>query len=354
MDIGISVIRRGIPVASQVVTGLRDRESFEVPAGEELTVAPGDIVRVTVSFEYIGGGTVTLYGAIGARQAILGFIEQCPGEAEVFLPRAAVMTPFTASVDIPVREIAAGTYDLYVKFLGVPEAGSPEMANVITIGAAPTKDLVQHTVYPFAYVYNGAQEYTVATFRTDPFVPSAWLAEKFASKLEEEVRAKGGRPLEIKVYVDTSPVLWTNFRIEVSSTPIDGVTEGIGVGIALWLAILIVCLAITAVIIVATLAFKTILATFKTKPGLDDVKPTWGKETLILTIRDSEEYWERTPTPVETLQGMSEGDLRHLLNEIAEEEVPSGVEWAAVAVAGVVAAGVVLAAMSFAGGGREP
>jgi len=230
----------------------------------------------------------------------------------------------------------------------VVDTYGPGLLCVVTEGVPPEYGLIQHTVYPFAYIYNGEQEFTVATFRTDPFVPSAWLAERFASKLEDEVRSKGGRPLEVKVYVDTTPLLWTGFRIEISSTPIGGVTEGIGVGIALWLAILIVCLAITAVIIVATWAFKTILAAFKTKPGLDDVKPAWGKETLILTIQDAEEHWERTPTPVETLAGMSEENLRHLLNQIAEEEVPSGIEWAAVAVAGVLAAGVVVAGLVFA------
>ena len=157
--------------------------------------------------------------------------------------------------------------------------------------APPVGELIQRTIYPYAYIYDGDQESTTATFRTDPFVPSAWLADKFASKLDEEVRAQGGRPLEVKVYVDTTPLLWTDFRIEVSSTPIGGVAgvaSGRAVGIPIWLAIILVCLAITAVIVVATLAIKTIVGLFKTKPGLDDMKPGWGKETLILTIQDSE------------------------------------------------------------------
>lgn len=205
----------------------------------------------------------------------------------------------------------------------------------LAVAEAPPKyTLIQHTIYPYAYIYNGDQESTTATFRTDPFVPSAWLADKFASKLEEEVRARGGRPLEVKVYVDTTPLLWTDFRIDVSSTPIGGVTEGIGVGIALWLAIILVCLAITAVIVVATLSIKTIVELFKTRPGLEDVKPAWGKETLILTIQDAEEYWERPLTPVETLEGMSEAELRDYLDQIAEEEVPTEVSWLPLAIIG--------------------
>ncbi|MBA7691807.1 hypothetical protein ES703_100361 [subsurface metagenome] len=147
------------------------------------------------------------------------------------------------------------------------------------------------------------------------------MADKFASKLNEEVRARGGRPLEVKVYVDTTPLLWTNFRIEVISTPIaPGI--GVAVGIALWLAIILVCLAFVAVIVALTLAFTTVWDRIHPKPGLEEVKQAWGKEALILDIQDAEEYWERPPTPVETLQEMSEEELRDLLDQIAEEEVP--------------------------------
>ncbi|GAH88270.1 unnamed protein product, partial [marine sediment metagenome] len=35
-------------------------------------------------------------------------------------------------------------------------------------------------------------------------------------------------------------------------------------------------------------------------------------------IHDSEEYWERPLTPTETLEGMSEAELRDYLDQIAE------------------------------------
>ncbi|GAI72081.1 unnamed protein product, partial [marine sediment metagenome] len=132
-------------------------------------------------------------------------------------------------------------------------------------------------------------------------------------------------------------------RIEVTGTPLGGgvgAAPGIAVGIAPWLAIVLVCLALIALIVAVTLAVKTIMAAFKKKPGLEDVKPAWGKEALILDIQDAEEYWERTPTPVETLEGMSEEELRHLLNQIAEEEVPTEVSWLPLAVLGLGVLGV--------------
>ncbi|GAI98063.1 unnamed protein product, partial [marine sediment metagenome] len=154
--------------------------------------------------------------------------------------------------------IKAGTYTLKVNLL----MGSPDNPVVVdsyegalcttTTEVPPEYELIQHTIYHFAYIYDGDVEVSTATFKTDPFTPSAWLGEKFASKLEEEVRARGGRVLEVKVYVDTTPLLWTDFRIEVVGTPLGeavGAALGIAVGIPVWLAIILVCLAIVAVIV---------------------------------------------------------------------------------------------------------
>ncbi|MBA7654823.1 hypothetical protein ES703_62716 [subsurface metagenome] len=252
----------------------------------------------------------------------------------------------------------AGTYTLKADLLMNPD--NPVVVDsyegdlcTVTTELPPEYELIQHTIYHFAYIYDGDVEVTTATFKTDPFTPSAWMADKFASKLEEEVRARGGRPLEVKVYVDTTPLLWTNFRIEVIGTPLEG--AGIAVGIAPWLAILLVCLAIIALIVVATLAFETVMDRIQHKPGLEDVKPAWGKEALILDIQDAEEYWERPLTPVETLEEMSEEELRDHLDQIAEEEVPP-VEispWLAVAAIGGIGVLGIGAAVALAARPRE-
>ena len=337
---GIEVIRRELGVAVGVV------------AGEKVELTYGDTLRVKVSFDYRGlAGEVTLYGAIGNR-GVWVFDEILHNEASIDLPRSpADFTPRVASVDIPITpDIDPGTdYDLYCKIKEYPEAGMPEVDDVIDIvGIPPEYELIQHTISHFAYIYDGDVEVNTATFKIDPFTPSAWAAKKFADALESEARKEGGRVLETKVYVDTTPLLWTNIRIEVTGTPLGGeVGRGIAVGIAPWLAIILVCLAIIAVIVVATLAFKAIMAEFKKKPGLEDMKPAWGKEALILDIQDAEEHWERPLTPVETLEGMSEEELRELLDQIAEEEVaPEVSPWGVLALVGglgVVGIGAALA-----------
>jgi len=125
-------------------------------------------------------------------------------------------------------------------------------------------------------------------------------------------------------------------------------------GLVWWAAILVVAFAIIAVIIVATLATKTIVGLFKRKVGLEDVKVGWGKDTLIKTIQDSEEYWELTPTPIQTLEEMSETDLRHLLNKIAEEEVAPPVEGLGLAIAAAAILGLgALALGAYALGGPK-
>ena len=320
-----------------------------VVAGEKIELTYGDTLRVNASFDYRGlAERVTLYGAIGEwhpfPEGIPPFFDEIlHDEASIDLPESLTFIPCEASVDIPITsDISPDTdYDLYVKIKEYPGVGMPRVENVIDIvGIPPTFELIQHTVSHFAYIYDGDAEVNIATFKIDPFTPSAWAAKKFADALESEARKKGARVLETKVYVDTTPLLWTDIRIEVTGTPLgEGVGtvagRGIAVGIAPWLAIILVCLAIIAVIIVATLAFKTIMEAFKKKPGLEDVKPVWGKEALILDIQDAEEYWERSPTPIETLEGMSEEELRDCLDQIAEEEIPEEVSWVPLAVLGL-------------------
>lgn len=334
---GIEVIKRNPSVAAMGVV-----------TGEKIELTYGDTLRVNVSFDYLGlAGTATLYGAIGNR-GIFGFDEILHNEVSIDLPEStADFTPCERSVDIAITsDIDPGTdYDLYVKIKEYPEAGMPEVDNVIDIvGIPPEYELIQHTIYPFAYIYDGDVEVTIATFKTDPFTPAAWAAQKFADALESEARKEGGKVLEVKAYVDKTPLLWTDFRIEIIGTPL-GETVEAAAGIAaihipVWLAIVLVCLAIIALIVVATLMWERFQRTFKRYPELKQVKPAWGKETLIKTIQDAEEHWERTPTPVATLEGMSEAELRDHLDKIAEEEVPPVPdEWMPLIMLGILGVG---------------
>ena len=324
--------------------------------GEKIELTYGDTLKVNVSFDYRGlGETVTLFGAIG-RSGFPGeeledegsFIKRLTGEQSIDLPPSLEFTPVAASVDIPITtEISPGTnYDLYVKLVEYrKEAGMPKVDDIIDI--PPEYELIEETIYHFAYIYEGDADLTTFTFKTDPFTSVDWIAGRLASHVENEVRKDGGRVMEMRVYVDKTPLLWTDWKIEVVGIPPATVGVGVGVGIAWWVGVLIACLALIALILV-TYHFVIKPLTRSRTPGLEDVKPAWGKEALILDIQDAEEYWERTPTPVETLEGMSEGELRDSLDQIAEEEVPPEAEfpWGLLVIGGVAVLGVGAAAIA--------
>lgn len=329
---------------------------LEVAPPEKLDLTYGDTLRITTGFNYRGPAhDITLYGAIGNRRGfpLYDFDEIIHAEATHKTPDSPItFVPVTASVDIPITADIAPKpdYDIYTKIKGYLDAGLPEVDDVIAItGFPPTFELLEETIYPYAYIYAGDAEVSNFTFKSDPFTPSSWIAGRVAKALEEQVRKDGGKVLEMRVYADKSPLLWTDWRIEVVGIPPKTTGTAMPLGIAWWAVAILAALAI-ALIIVITWAIKAVVSLFKRKPGLDEVKVGWGKDTLIKTIQDSEEYWERTPTPVETLEEMSEEDLRHYLNKIAEEEVPPaepglGLAIAAVGVLGLGALGMMAMAM---------
>ncbi|MBA7685869.1 hypothetical protein ES703_94298 [subsurface metagenome] len=201
-------------------------------------------------------------------------------------------------------------------------------------------------------MYDGDGEVSTFTFTTGPFVPANWTAEKFADALENEVEKRGGRLIELRVYADKTPLLWTDFRIEVIGTPLGGAVgaaPGIAVGIPIWAAILIAALAIALLIAVITWSIKTIVETFTHKPLSPEIKEPWSRETLISVINDLEVKLERTPTPTEELEEKSDQELRDYCDQLAEAIVPPEISpWAIAALVGGLGVLGVGAAAAFA------
>jgi len=320
------------------VEAIQNGRVIQVAPGETLELTYGDKLRITTRFEYRGpAADITLYGAIGVWHPFPEYIpaafdEIIAAEAKHRTPNSpTAFVPDTASVDIPITADidAKPDYDIYCKIKEYPDAGMPQVNNVITItGLKPTFELLEETIYPYAYIYEGSAEISTFTFKTDPFTPAKWVGGLFAQHFENEVRKSGGRVMEVRVYVDRSPLLWTDWQIEIVGVPPTGITASIG--LAWWAAAILAALAIVF-IVVLTWAIKTVAGLFKRNPALEQVKPGWSKETLISAIQDSEEYWKRTPTPVEKLQGMSRQELIDYLDKIAKEEVSPSISWGWVA-----------------------
>lgn len=353
---GIQVIRGNLAAQDGPDTAVG------VLPGQPIELTYGDKLHVGVSFDYQGPRMdVTLHGAIGTR-GWAGFDEIIAAEGTIPLPDSLFsLSPVAVALEIPITaDISPGTkYDLYVKINEYPGAGMPQVDDVITIsGIPPTFKLLEETIYPYAYIYEGKSEGCTFTFTTDPFHPADWVAGKLAARCEDEVRKGGGKMVRMKVYVDTTPLLWTDWRIEIEYTP-PAATPGVAMALGFWPAVVGIILVIIALIALIVVAYNYIIKplTSTREPGLADVKVAWEKDTLIKTIQDAEEYWERTPTPVETLEGMTEDELREHLDKIAEEEVekPAAGLGLAIVGAGVLGVGALaLAAMAMAKPAAKP
>lgn len=234
--------------------------------------------------------------------------------------------------------------------------GKPQVDDVIDIvGIAPTFKLLEETIYPYAYVYDGPCEVSTFTFTTIPFTPASWIAGRLATHVEDEVKKAGGRVMEMRVYVDENLLRpWTNWRIEVVGIPPATAGVGMALGIAWWAIAILAALAILLTIVI-TWAIKTIVSSFTHKALSEEIKATWSRESLISVIGDFETKLERTPTPPEELEQKSDQELRDYCNELASAIAPSvGGAGLALALAGVGVLGLgALAVAAYAMGKPE-
>ncbi|GAI79516.1 unnamed protein product, partial [marine sediment metagenome] len=224
-----------------------------------------------------------------------------------------------------------GTYTMSIQLLMNPDdpatvASYDGALCTVTLEVPPEYELIQHTVYPHAFIYEGEAEIGVATFDLPVGPPPIvdWLGNKIINSLADKVEEEGSRMLELKVYRYTS-VPWVHYRLEATAA----VTPQEGIGIAVWPVLLalpwakIITAVIIASIIIAVfrLAILPVLRIFfERKPGLaPPVKKKMTKETLVLFIMDLRPAYAR-----EELEAMSEQELEDLADMVYAEEVPPG------------------------------
>ncbi|MBA7619436.1 hypothetical protein ES703_26775 [subsurface metagenome] len=238
-----------------------------------------------------------------------------------------------------------GTYTLEVDLLMNPD--TPVVVDsykgdlcTTTIEVPPEYELIQETIYPWAYTFEGDAEICIFEFKLTPEqIPVyPWLGERivgsFVNKLEEE----GARLLELKVYEDTTPTFWTNYRVEVTATASP----------LAWNLIIIGVLAILFIVAIV-FAIKAVESLIYHRKGLDEeTKKTFSRETLTAMILDL-----APETPPETLEGMDDQELRDLLNQLLAEIAPPISPWAIAALVGGLAVVGVGAAVALGARPRE-
>ncbi len=185
----------------------------------------------------------------------------------------------------------------------------------------PEYVLIQETIYPWAYTFEGDAEVCTFEFKLTPEqIPVyPWLGQRIVDSFVSELEKEGSRLLELRVYEDTTPTFWTNYRVEVtaSASPI------------VWTPIIIGVLAILFLVAII-FTIRAIDEVFFKRKGLDEeTKKTFARETLIAMILDL-----APETPGETLEGMADQELRDLLNEILVKVAPPISPWAIAALVG--------------------
>ena len=263
----------------------------------------------------------------------------------------------------------AGTYTLEVNLLMNPD--NPVIVDSyigalceVTTEIPPEYVLIQETIHPAAYVYEGEAEVCVIEFPLTPEqLPfTQWGGLKLAETIANAIEAEGNSILELKVYEDTTPMFWTNYRVEIKAAV---ASEEQGVAIWPWLV------AIGAVL--ATLPWKAIIVGALTVLGIwvvgwvidkliksvdrvihrpptltDEIIEGLGREDLIPMILYKAPRVEYEVSP-ENLEAMSDDGLRALLKELRDRQGPPPIEWWPLAlVGGIVVLGVGGAAAAYA------
>ncbi|MBA7596435.1 hypothetical protein ES703_03405 [subsurface metagenome] len=191
----------------------------------------------------------------------------------------------------------------------------------------PEYVLIQETIYPWAYTFEGDAETCIFEFQLTPEqIPGTeWLGQRIVDSFVSELEKEGSRLLELKVYRDTTPMFWTNYRVEVTAIASPLAWNLIIIGV---LAILFIVAIVFAIKAVESLVYHR-------KTLDEETKKTFARETLIAMILDL-----APGTPPETLEGMADQELRDLLNQILAAVAPPISPWIVLGLAGLGVLGV--------------
>lgn len=205
----------------------------------------------------------------------------------------------------------------------------------VTADLPPKYVLIQETIHPWAYIFEGKAEVCTFDFKLTPEqIPGTeWLAQRIADSFVRELEKEGSWLLELRVYEDTTPTFWTNYRVEVTATASP----------LLWNLIIIGVLAVLFVVALV-FAIKSVESLIYHRKGLDEeTLKTFSRGTLIAMILDL-----APETPRATLEAMEDQELRDLLSRLLGEKAPPAEWWPLAVLGGLGVLGVGAAAVAFA------
>jgi len=128
-----------------------EQGELAVAPGTKLTVLSGQKIRLTATIQHFGAAvSATFYAALGNR-GVLGFDEWRVGRKSVSFTQDTTWKSYTLTVDIDTTGLGNETNaDLYCKLLEYPDAGMPEVDNVVDIIAAAFQNfaITDYSVVP--------------------------------------------------------------------------------------------------------------------------------------------------------------------------------------------------------------
>lgn len=151
----------------------------------------------------------------------------------------------------------------------LPEVGEVQLLDSRTVSLTPTEvppgyKLIQHTEYPSGKTFVGTASQCTFEFKLTPEqIPgTSWLGIKIANAFADKVKDQGSEMLDLKIYEDTTPMFWTDYRviatcIETSPFP--------------WAIVIVLVLAILFVV-----AITFVIKEIKTLP--------WGKAAFPIAL----------------------------------------------------------------------
>jgi len=201
-------------------------------------------------------------------------------------------------------------------------------SKTLTIKAGPLPEeyeLIQHVITPWGYFYEGDAE--VASISFTLIKGTTWLAIEVANNFADELEARGSKLLEGEFYKDASSIIQDRYLVKISYVVPTGVSGVGAIGVYIppivWTIIFYAAIGALIAFLVSHAVNWVKSMLYSPPPLSEEVKEQWSRETLTSMIIDL-----RPEYSPEELAGKTDQELRDLLDEIYEEEVPPrGIPW---------------------------
>jgi len=273
----------GNPVTGQVFYPMAFVAEYEYSAASIRSDAPievfqGNSVKVDFKFNWKGEAR-TIWFRIGSCKKVLANYDE--GDVVRVPVDVAASTDWKAYTGSGTFTYISGFATLENKHLFIlPEGFEYDVVYTNAFDKVTEEwELIRDYVYPRASTYNGPAESCLFTFKLlpDQLPGHDWIKNKVIDAFASEMTKGGREMLEIKVWEDTSPLLWTNYKIFIVYTdPGGAATVQVFRPMVAHVGVIIAAVLIILFIVAITFLIKEINKLWygtEEQPGLEEYLP---------------------------------------------------------------------------------